>query len=61
MKINDPSAKFCSQCSLGLDLQTVLNFEKTKDDFSTSLLNLIQDKELALKTLDALTKVLHNQ
>lgn len=59
--INDPSAKFCSQCSLGLDLQTVLNFEKTKDDFSTSLLNLIQDKELALKTLDALTKVLHNQ
>lgn len=59
--INDPSAKFCSQCSLGLDLQTVMNFEKTKDDFSTSLLNLIQDKELALKTLDALTKVLHNQ
>jgi len=58
---NTPGSKFCSNCSLGLDLHTVMNFEKTKDDFTTNLLSIIQDKELALKTLDALTKALHNQ
>jgi integrase len=57
---NPPGSSFCSNCSLGLDLKSVKSFEKTKDDFVTNLLNIIQDDELKLKTLDALTKVLHN-
>jgi len=55
---NSPGSKFCSNCSLGLDLNAVKTFEETKDDFTSNILNLIQDKELALQTLDALTKLI---
>jgi integrase/recombinase XerD len=57
---NDAAAKFCSGCSLGLDLTTVMEFEKSKKDVSTSIIDLIKDKEQALKTLAALTKLLQN-
>jgi integrase/recombinase XerD len=55
---NDPGAKFCQGCSLGLDLTTVINFEKTKDDLTSNIVTLIEDKDQALKTLEALTKLL---
>ena len=58
---NSPGCKFCSNCSLGLDLLSVKTFEETKDDFTSNILNLIQDKELALQTLDALTKLTQKQ
>ena len=55
---NDPGAKFCQGCSLGLDLTTVINFEKTKDDLTSNIVTLIEDKDQALRTLEALTKLL---
>lgn len=58
---NSPGSRFCSNCSLGLDLNAVKAFEKTKDDFNVNFLNLIQDRELALQTLDALTKIIQKQ
>lgn len=58
---NSPGGKFCSNCSLGLDLKAVKNFEETKDDLNTNILNIFQDKELALQTLDALTKLIQKQ
>ena len=58
---NDPGAKFCSGCSLGLDLKSVMNFEKAKNDVTSNIINLIKDKEQALETLEALTKLLQNK
>jgi integrase/recombinase XerD len=60
-KVNDPFAKFCSGCSLGLDLKTIINFEKTKDELTSNIVSLIGDKNQALKTLEALTKLLQGQ
>jgi hypothetical protein len=58
---NDPAAKFCSGCSRALDLKTIMNFEKTKNDVTSSLIDLIKDKEQALETLEALTKMLKKE
>jgi hypothetical protein len=59
--INPPGSSFCSSCSLGLDLNALRSFEKTRDDFNANFLNLIKDKELALQTLEALTRLIQNQ
>ena len=58
---NSPGNKFCSNCSLGLDLLSVKAFEKTKDDFNINFLNFLQDRDLALQTLNALTKLIQKQ
>ena len=58
---NDPSAKFCSQCSLGLDLSAVEHFEKQKDDLVSNFLKFVKNKEVALETLDSLLKIIQNQ
>jgi len=59
--VNSPDAKFCSGCSLGLDLKTVINFEKTKDELTSNIVSLIGDRDQALKTLEALTKLLQSK
>jgi site-specific recombinase XerD len=58
---NSPGSKFCNNCSLGMDVKTVMNFEKTKDDISSSIVNLIEDKDQALKILDTLAQMLKKQ
>jgi hypothetical protein len=58
--ITSPKSKFCSSCSLGLDLKTVMNFEKIKEDINTDI-NAISgsdNKDQALKTLEQLVKIL---
>jgi len=48
---NDPASKFCSGCSLGLELQSVMDYEKV----SKTALKQIEDT----KTLDDLLKYMH--
>jgi integrase len=55
---NSPGSKFCSSCSLPLDEKTVINYDKQKEDITTNIIKIIQDKEQALKALDALSKLL---
>jgi hypothetical protein len=58
--ITSPKSKFCSICSLGLDLKTVMSFEKIKEDINTDI-NVISgsdNKDQALKTLEQLVKIL---
>ncbi len=58
--VNDSFANFCIDCGLALDEKTVLNYDKQKQDITTNLIKMIQDKEQALKTLEALTKLLQS-
>jgi len=48
---NSPGSKFCNNCSLGLDTKTITEFEQTKEDLTSNVINLIKDKEQALQTL----------
>jgi site-specific recombinase XerD len=58
---NDPAAKFCSSCSLGLDEKIVMEYDRAKTDTTQQLIKLIQNKEKALETLEVLTKMLQNK
>ncbi len=57
---NSPGSKFCSSCSLGLDLKTVMSFEKIKEDINTDITAIFgsNNKDQALKTLEQLVKIL---
>ena len=58
---NSPGSKFCNNCSLGLDTKTITEFEQTKEDITTNIINLSKDKEQALKTLEEIAKLLRNK
>jgi site-specific recombinase XerD/ribosomal protein L40E len=60
---NSPGSKFCSSCSLGLDLETVINYEKTKDEITSDAARIFEgkDKVEALETLRQLVKILENK
>jgi integrase/recombinase XerD len=59
--MNSPGSKFCSNCSLGLDLKTVMDFEKTKDELSENVSSLFNNKDQALATLETIAKMLRNK
>ena len=43
--VNDPAAKFCSQCSLGLDEKTILEYDKQKDQTTKMGLGIIESSQ----------------
>jgi hypothetical protein len=40
---NSPDSKFCSSCSLGLDLKTVMDYETAKDELITGGVNIFNE------------------
>ncbi len=40
---NSPDSKFCSSCSLGLDLKTVMDYETAKDEIITGGVNIFNE------------------
>jgi len=57
--VNSPDSKFCSSCSMGLDLKVVMDFEKNKEDATSLLVSIYRDekkKEKFLAALLAITK-----
>jgi len=62
---NDPGAKFCSGCSLGLDLKTVMDYETAKDELITGGVNIFNEdgsmKKEAEQIIYQLVKLLKNK
>ncbi|OYT27974.1 hypothetical protein B6U98_05820 [Thermoplasmatales archaeon ex4572_165] len=49
---NDPSAKFCSQCSLGLDEKSVMEYDERKEDATKTgfnIMELLKDPDFVIK------------
>jgi integrase len=60
---NDPAAKFCSGCSLGLDEKSVMEYDQQKDQATKTgfqIESAIKDKETLIATIDALSKRLES-
>jgi len=43
--VNDPSSKFCSQCSLGLDEKTIIEYDKQKEQATKMGLGLMESSQ----------------
>jgi integrase len=56
---NDPAAKFCSGCSLGLDEKSVMEYDNRREQALKTgfqIESAIEDKETLIATIDALSK-----
>jgi site-specific recombinase XerD/ribosomal protein L40E len=56
---NDPAANFCSQCSLGLDEKTMIEYDKNKDiatKIGFDIQDLMQKKEFRIGIMNIIAK-----
>jgi phage FluMu protein Com len=55
--VNDPSAKFCSQCSLGLDEKTIMDYDQQKEVAARvgfDVQDMLGDKEFMLQMMNVM-------
>jgi hypothetical protein len=59
--VNDPSSKFCSQCGMGLDERTMIEFDKEKEKAAKEGFMLQQFKKDNPQALDSIVTAVLNE